>query len=57
MRRLSKSPFVAEDYRCPVCSYVFPVYRNSGMQRPAGHLKRLYCVKCKKKLNFKKVDL
>jgi len=34
--------------RCEECGSLFPISRHAGRQRKVGHIKDLWCVKCKK---------
>lgn len=40
------------DFYCTCCgSKTIPLYRKEGRYREAGHLKKLYCYKCKREVN------
>lgn len=41
----------ATELICPFCKNIQTIYRSSGHLKEAGHLKRLYCYKCKKVTN------
>lgn len=43
-----------EEYECPDCGYIWPIYRSKSRMRERGHLKRIYCVQCREEKNFKK---
>lgn len=36
---------------CPKCNNKAYIWRPSGKKRKTGHLKKLYCYKCKIKIN------
>lgn len=33
---------------CEECGDYFPIVRKTGRQREKGHIKHLYCVRCRK---------
>ena len=44
--------FIEGEFYCTECgSRGIPVQRKIGQEREAGHLKILYCLKCKKEVN------
>lgn len=45
------SKYVQTAIQCPECGTVSYIFRQAGKQRKAGHLKKLYCYKCKKDVN------
>ena len=50
MRRGQAAP--ASDFYCTRCgSLGIPIARKAGRGREAGHLKKLYCCKCKTETN------
>lgn len=47
-----RNNFQMSDFYCTSCGEkTMPVWRKSGQGREAGHLKRLYCLKCKREVN------
>lgn len=45
------------DFYCVLCGNKgIPIARRSGGKREAGHLKKLYCLKCKKETNHAEVQ-
>ena len=48
----SKRPVVFDEFYCVFCgSRGIPVARCKGSEREAGHLKKIFCLKCKKETN------
>lgn len=44
--------YVDSEFYCVKCgNKVFDIWRRKGAERNAGHLKRLYCLKCKEEIN------
>lgn len=43
------------DLYCCECGFHMTVPRSRGKQRNKGHLKKLYCVRCKREVNFHEV--
>lgn len=44
------------EFYCTCCgSRGIPIARKAGRQREAGHLKKLYCLNCKREVNFAEV--
>ena len=43
-----------DEFYCTCCGnrQLFNIPRPTAKQRPAGHLKRMFCFKCKKEVNF-----
>ena len=37
--------------QCPICGNVSYIFRKAGKQKKAGHLKKMYCFKCKQDVN------
>lgn len=37
--------------QCPICGTVSYIFRKAGKQKKAGHLKKMYCFKCKRDIN------
>ena len=44
--------FTISDFTCSVCGYHVPLPRSMSLQRQKGHLKCLWCPRCKGKQNF-----
>ena len=43
---------ISNDFYCTQCGNKgIPIARRRGAEREAGHLKKLYCLKCKKERN------
>ena len=43
---------ISNDFYCTQCGNKgIPIARRRGAEREAGHLKKLYCLKCKKEQN------
>lgn len=40
------------DFYCTQCGFKITLPRKKGKQRPAGHLKKIYCCNCKAEVNF-----
>lgn len=40
--------FVIERYKCTKCGQEMTVPRAMGKRRPLGHIKHMYCIRCKK---------
>ncbi len=55
--RMNSTKTCVEDYECPSCGWTFPIYRRQCKKKATGHRKWLYCVKCKKKINFLKKEI
>lgn len=48
-----KNIIVDEEFYCTQCgSRGIPIPRRKGAEREAGHLKKLFCLKCGKEVNF-----
>lgn len=55
MKVRSKSSVMSEFY-CTEChNKGIPVFRTRGNQRPYQHLKKLYCIHCKKETNHTEI--
>ena len=49
---MGKKNIVMSEFYCTQCGNKgLPVWRKSGQEREAGHLKKLYCLKCKQETN------
>jgi hypothetical protein len=54
--RQRKQPFSISKFYCTQCGREgIPIPRKDGRNREPGHLKRLYCINCKKEHNFVEV--
>ena len=42
-------------FKCPVCGTVLTAYKLSSRRTSAGHIKTMWCYKCKKVQNFTQV--
>ncbi len=51
MKMGNKVSMIETTLVCPKCENVTSIYRREASQRVFGHKKRLYCWKCKKKIN------
>ena len=48
--------FIESDFYCTQCgNRGIPVQRKKGQEREAGHLKKLYCLRCKETVNHVEV--
>lgn len=45
-RRTTKS-FIMRTFKCPECGEKFTASKGSGHRTPSGHVKMLWCYKCK----------
>lgn len=45
---MNKRLFTISTFKCPECGAEMYVPRKIGHERPKGHIKDLYCWKCKK---------
>jgi len=52
MKRLH---YVISDFVCQECDTVFPLPRNQGRQRKHGHVKDIWCPRCKRETKFKEI--
>lgn len=44
--------FISSEFYCAKCGTKgIPIPRKKGAEREAGHLKRIYCLKCKQEWN------
>lgn len=39
-------------FKCPTCGYVVYAFKQASQKTPKGHLKKLWCPKCKDEHNF-----
>ena len=45
------------DFYCTRCGNKgIPIFRNSGQERPPGHLKKLYCLHCGEEVNMAEIS-
>lgn len=48
-----KNAILDHEFYCTSCQTKgIPIVRMKGKERPAGHLKKLYCLTCKREVNF-----
>lgn len=48
----SRRPVVQDEFYCTICgSQGIPIARQKGRERAAGHLKKLFCLKCNQETN------
>ena len=40
---------VSSDLRCKCCDNLFPIPRRKGNRRASGHIKHLWCIRCKER--------
>lgn len=52
MRRQNILP---SDFYCTQCGHYIPLVRKSRKQKEPGHLKKIYCIQCKKETNHAEV--
>lgn len=52
MLRVSKLSVVMSTLFCEECNTKFVIPRKRGTLRPSGHIKHMYCHKCKKTQPF-----
>lgn len=43
---------ILNDFFCTQCGFKMPLPRKMSKKREGGHLKKLYCCRCKKEVNF-----
>ena len=49
---MAKNNLIMSEFYCCLCgAHGIPVWRKRGAEREAGHLKKLYCLKCGKETN------
>ena len=49
---MSKHNAVMSEFYCTQCSQKgLPIWRRTGAEREGGHLKKIYCLNCKKETN------
>ena len=53
----NKHTTMIETYICPKCGLKMYVPRKKGRRRPQGHVKHMYCIRCRAKVGFVKEDL
>ena len=52
MKRGGKGFIVENEFYCTRCgSKGIPIVRKRGQEREAGHLKRIFCLKCQEEVN------
>ena len=42
-------------FKCPCCGVIMTAYKKSSRKTKEGHLKKLWCYKCKRERNFEQV--
>lgn len=48
--------FTISNFRCVDCGNIgIPISRKQSSQREAGHLKKLYCIHCRKETNHEEI--
>lgn len=53
MRRCNAKRMTMSDFYCTQCGKKsFPIWRKKGGEREVGHLKKIFCLNCKKETNF-----
>lgn len=43
--------YIQTAIQCPECGNITYIFRKQASQKKIGHLKKLYCYKCKKEVN------
>lgn len=46
---------VTSNFVCPECGMIMPLPRNHGNRRESGHIKDLYCPRCKETRKFTEI--
>ena len=54
-KRHKSCQMVVSTLVCPKCKNKITIWRQAGNKRAKGHLKKLYCYKCKRRLNHKEL--
>lgn len=49
---IRKQRFTVSTFICPECGLEFPLPRLRAKQRECGHIKDLYCPRCRKVVKF-----
>jgi len=49
--RLPRKQLVQRRFKCPVCGYVIIAFKKASFKTPNGHLKKLWCPRCKDEHN------
>jgi hypothetical protein len=44
---MKRQPMVQKELKCEVCGDIFPIFRKAWKNKESGHIKHLYCYKCK----------
>ena len=50
--RLPRKKLVERRFKCPDCGYITIAYKKASLKTPRGHLKNLWCPRCKNEHNF-----
>lgn len=52
IKKLTGNKFVINVFYCTECGFRMELPRPRSKKRETGHLKRLYCCRCKQEINF-----
>lgn len=52
---MKRYAFSISDFICQECGFSFPLPRKKVRTREKGHIKDLYCAKCKRVTKFKEI--
>lgn len=52
----SRSPPIIRQFRCPECGEIVPATKRSDRKTPPGHVKTMWCFRCKKQRDFLQVE-
>lgn len=50
--RLSRKQLTQRKFKCPECGYILFAFKRASQKTPKGHLKKLWCPRCKDEHNF-----
>ena len=57
VKRISSRNLTLSDFYCTRCGNKgIPIFRNSGQERPPGHLKKLFCLHCGEEVNMVEIS-
>ena len=49
---MAKKQMTQRKFKCPECGYVLFAFKRASQKTPKGHLKKLWCPRCKDEHNF-----
>lgn len=56
MRRRNQQSFIIHNFYCLNCLNMLPLPRTEGKLRERGHLKKIYCPRCKEEVNHAEIN-